>query len=155
MTISIRAATAGDFPRVLNIWRAAVDATHNFLSHPDRAAIEAEVANMIPQAPLTVAVGSGDVAVGFVILDGSHMEALFVDPANRGQGVGLRLVKHALMSNKVLWTDVNEQNAQAIGFYRHLGFDTVGRSDVDAQGRPYPTLHLRIDKEAKLGEPES
>jgi putative acetyltransferase len=39
---------------------------------------------------------------------------------------------------------VNEQNAQAVGFYEHLGFQRTGRSDKDSQGRPYPLIHLCI-----------
>jgi putative acetyltransferase len=39
-------------------------------------------------------------------------------------------------------TDVNEQNAQAVGFYEHMGFTRTGRSPLDGQGRPYPLIHL-------------
>ena len=38
--------------------------------------------------------------------------------------------------------DVNEQNVQAVGFYRHMGFVVVGRSPTDDAGRPYPLLHM-------------
>ncbi|MGG2473877.1 acetyltransferase, partial [Rhizobium sp. BR5] len=30
------------------------------------------------------------------------------------------------------------------GFYRRLGFEPTGRSDLDGQGRPYPLVHLRF-----------
>jgi putative acetyltransferase len=40
--------------------------------------------------------------------------------------------------------DVNEQNEQALGFYRHLGFEVVGRSPLDGQGKPYPLLHMTL-----------
>jgi len=39
--------------------------------------------------------------------------------------------------------DVNEQNQQAVGFYRRLGFEVEGRSEVDSMGKPFPLLHLR------------
>lgn len=38
---------------------------------------------------------------------------------------------------------VNEQNPQAVGFYEHMGFRACKRSDVDAQGGPYPVLHMQ------------
>jgi putative acetyltransferase len=38
---------------------------------------------------------------------------------------------------------VNEQNPAACGFYEHLGFVVVGRSEVDGTGRPFPLLHMR------------
>jgi putative acetyltransferase len=38
--------------------------------------------------------------------------------------------------------NVNEQNPEALGFYQHLGYKIVGRSEFDGQGRPFPILHL-------------
>lgn len=40
--------------------------------------------------------------------------------------------------------DVNEQNAQARGFYEHEGFEVIGRSETDEQGEPFPILHMRL-----------
>ncbi len=78
-----------------------------------------------------------------MLLDGSHMEALFVDPAHHGAGVGRRLVEAALGRHPDLSTDVNEQNEAAAEFYERLGFERCGRSALDGQGRPYPLIHLR------------
>ncbi len=140
----IRPSTPEDGKRVINIWRGAVDVTHDFLSPEDRVAIEREVVNFLPSAPLWLATDTQGYAVGFMLLDSSHMEALFIDPAYRGQGVGLALVKHAQRIHAALTTDVNEQNLQAIGFYQHLGFVPTGRSALDGQGRAYPLVHLRL-----------
>lgn len=128
--------------RVMDIWRRSVDATHHFLSSNDRRDIEAEVAAFLPGAPLWLAVDATDRPVGFMLLDGSRMEALFIDPDHRGTGIGRVLVAHALAREPGLTTDVNEQNAQAVGFYARMGFHPVGRSAVDAQGRAYPLIHL-------------
>ncbi|QDU40899.1 putative N-acetyltransferase YjaB [Maioricimonas rarisocia] len=35
----------------------------------------------------------------------------------------------------------------AVGFYRHLGADVIGRSDRDSMGKPFPLLHLRLPVE--------
>lgn len=53
------------------------------------------------------------------------------------------LLKHGLSLHGALSTDVNMQNAQAIGFYQRMGFVETSRSEVDSQGRPYPLIHLR------------
>ncbi len=143
LTPDIRQSRTDDSARVVAIWCAAVDATHDFLSAADRAAIETEVRDFLPAAPLWLAVDGDDVATGFMLLDGTHMEALFIDPAHRGRGIGRALVNHALAMVAELTTDVNEQNSQAVGFYRHLGFVSTGRSALDGQGRPYPLLHLK------------
>lgn len=140
--IRIRDSREGDGGRVLDIWRAAVDATHDFLEPADRAAIEQEVADFLPFAPLHLAVDDQDRPLAFMALDAEHMDALFVDPAARGRGVGAALVRHALTLHPGLTTDVNEQNGQAVGFYEHLGFARTGRSALDGQGRAYPLIHL-------------
>ena len=111
--IKLRPSRPEDGPRVVQIWAAAVDATHDFLTPEDRAAIGREVEAFLPSAPLTLAVG-----------------AILID--------------YALAVHPVLTTDVNEQNAQAVGFYEHMGFERIGWSATDGQGRPYPLIHLRF-----------
>ena len=141
--IGIRTSTPQDGERIMEIWRRSVDATHDFLLPQDRKDIEAELAAFLPQTPLFLAVDTDDRAVGFMLLDDGHMEALFVEPDHRGSGVGRTLVEHALKLYPELTTDVNEQNEQAIGFYERLNFRRTGRSESDSQGRPYPLIHLR------------
>lgn len=140
---TLRPSRATDGDALVDLWRRAVDATHDFLSTDDRQAIDAEVAGFLPQAPMVVAVGDQDRPQGFMLIDGSHMEALFIDPDLRGTGIGRRLLQHALDLHPQLTTDVNAQNAQAVGFYRRMGFTETGLSPVDSQGRPYPLIHLR------------
>ncbi|WP_033074239.1 acetyltransferase [Sphingopyxis sp. MWB1] len=142
--VRIRPSRPDDGPRAVEIWAAAVDATHDFLAPADRVAIGAEVAGFLPSAPLWLAVDARDRPLGFMLLDKGHMEALFIDPAVRGQGVGRALVAHALALQPALTTDVNEQNEPAMAFYRRLGFVPTGRSECDGQGRPYPLIHLRF-----------
>lgn len=142
----IRKAVAADGPRVIDIWRRAVDATHDFLTPEDRCAIEAEVVAFLPHAPLDLVVDEFNRAIGFMLLDGGHMEALFVDPDFHGVGVGRMLVAEAIKRHPDLSTDVNEQNLRAIGFYERLGFERCGRSPLDGRDRPYPLIHLRYRK---------
>ncbi len=78
-----------------------------------------------------------------MLIDGTHMEALFIDPDVRGTGIGRRLLQYGLALHGQLSTDVNMQNSQAVGFYQRMGFVETGRSEVDSQGRPYPLIHLR------------
>jgi putative acetyltransferase len=148
---AIRKSTPADGARVLEIWRRAMDATHDFLTAEDRRDIDAEVAAFLPGAPLDLAVDENDRPVGFMLLvaghsDDGHLEALFVDPDFRGSGIGRALVEEAVRRCPDLSTDVNEQNLQAAGFYQRLGFERCGRSAIDGQGRPYPLIHLRYAK---------
>lgn len=134
-----------DAPDLLRIWCAAVDATHDFLDPVDRVLIEDDVAEMLEATSVRVAFGNDGQSLGFALLaDDGHMEALYVDPAAHGRGVGRMLVEEALEVFPALTLDVNEQNPMACGFYRHLGFRQVGVSANDGSGRPYPLLHLKF-----------
>ncbi|WP_425332443.1 GNAT family N-acetyltransferase [Shewanella algae] len=74
---------------------------------------------------------------------------MFVHSRARGQGVGSALLKHAIEDLGANLVDVNEQNPQAVGFYRHQGFKQISRSALDAMGKPFPILHLALDTSAK------
>jgi putative acetyltransferase len=141
--IYVRASTPKDGDRVLQIWRAAVDATHDFLTTEDRLELDKMLQGYLPGAALALAVNESGTVLGFMMVEDGHMEALFIDPAYKGQGVGRYLVEFALMTNPNLSTYVNEQNIQAVGFYTRLGFREIGRSERDGQGKPYPLIHLR------------
>ncbi|HYC75281.1 acetyltransferase [Brevundimonas sp.] len=138
----IRLATAADGPRTLEIWRRAVAATHDFVSASDLTRIDGIVVDWLATSRPWVHVDETDTAVGFMALTGAHVDALFVDPARHGAGVGRALIAHARTLHGALTVDVNEQNARAVGFYERLGFQRTGRSPTDGLGMPYPLLHM-------------
>lgn len=131
--------------RVVTIWRASVEATHDFLLPGDLDKLHALVRIFLPQAPLWVATDDEDRPIGFLGLSEARMDSLFIDPAWRGVGVGRALVEHALSFYSVLTTEVNEQNGQAIEFYRRMGFVPTWRSPTDDNGFPYPLVYLRCE----------
>ncbi|MBS7704727.1 acetyltransferase [Chelatococcus asaccharovorans] len=141
----IRPSTPDDQPRLFEIWDTAVRATHDFLAPRDLATIAAMVRDeYLPTAKnLAVVVDHGGQAFGFLGLNGSHIDSLFVHPDRHGQGGGRALVEWAARSRAALFVDVNEQNKGGRLFYERLGFVEVGRSSRDHDGRPYPLLHLR------------
>lgn len=142
----IRLSTESDSAALAAIWRAAVRATHDFLSEADFRELDILVAeHYLPATRVWVALDGEGQARGFLGLRGAHVDALFVDPASRGQGLGRILLAHAESIAGRLTVDVNEQNLQAVGFYRHMGFQATGRSPLDDAGRPYPLLHMRQD----------
>jgi putative acetyltransferase len=143
--IAIRRSRPEDGQRAIDIWRAAVDATHHFLTLADRAEIDELVRDFLPRTEMWLAADEADRPIAFMIASEGRMEGLFVDPAYHGRGVGRALVTHALTEGSALMTDVNEQNPAALAFYEHLGFVRTGRSETDEDGRPYPLIHLRLE----------
>lgn len=137
-----REVRSGEYPRLVEVWRSAVDATHEFLRPADRDAIEACLAaDYFPAVALVVAERGGEV-VGFAGVDGDKLEMLFVDASCRGTGVGSALLAETIDVDGIRFVDVNEDNAQAVGFYLRWGFVVVERSELDDDGRPYPLLRM-------------
>lgn len=141
----LRPSCPADVPHLIDIWRRSVRATHSFLREADFHEIETAVANLyLPNADLTVAADAQGRLAGFMGMTGSNIDSLFLDPDCRGKGLGRLFIDHAARVATVpLTVDVNEQNEQAVGFYRHMGFMETGRSPTDDDGRPYPLLHMR------------
>ena len=142
---AIHTVNEQDLPRLFDVWESSVRATHSFLT-------EADIQSLIPQ--VKSALGSfkpiyclraqdGEVSA-FLGVAVSKIEMLFVHAGKRGNGAGRLLAEFAIHALHADSVDVNEQNAQAIGFYRHLGFGQTGRSPVDSAGNPFPILHLAM-----------
>lgn len=140
----IRLSTESDTAALADIWRASVRATHGFISEADFLALDILVAeHYLPATRVWIVVDDNGRARGFLGLTGANVDSLFIDPASRGQGLGSELLAHANSIAGSLSVDVNEQNIQAVGFYRHMGFQPTSRSPVDDAGRPYPILHMQ------------
>lgn len=127
------------------LWERSVRATHHFLS---AAAIDA-IRPCVPQgvqgiARLAVLYSDEGRPQGFVGVEGDKAEMLFLEPQCRGEGLGRALLSFAIEQFGATRVDVNEQNPQARGFYEHMGFQVIGRSDLDGQGNPYPILHMKL-----------
>ncbi|WP_225409957.1 GNAT family N-acetyltransferase [Stigmatella hybrida] len=134
---------AVDRSRLVEVWEAAVRATHHFLGEEDIQFFKPLVRDVYLDAVRLVCLrGAGGSIVGFIGTAEGKVEMLFVDPAHHGQGFGRALLRHVLDEGGITAVDVNEQNPQAVGFYQHLGFAVEGRSERDGQGKPFPLLHL-------------
>lgn len=131
--------------QLVNVWERSVTETHLFLSAEE---IE-EIKKYVPQAlcgvaNLLIAVNENDLPVAFMGVENGMLEMIFVDPDERGKGLGKRLIQYGIEKYSINEVTVNEQNPQARGFYEHLGFQTYKRTEYDEQGQPYPLLYMRL-----------
>jgi putative acetyltransferase len=134
-----------DMPRLAEVWEATVRATHDFVEEADinefRPMVRDELFGTLDLRGVRDESGA---LVAFLGVADTSLEALFVHPDYRGIGIGRRLVRFAIDDLGAQTVDVNEQNDQAVGFYRRMGFEVEARSPVDQFGKPYPMLHLRL-----------
>ena len=144
-----------DMPRLVEVWEASVRATHDFLAEADierfRPVVRDELFGALPLYCLRDEDG---LLVAFSGVADGDLAALFVHPSWRGTGLGRRLVDHAVHELGATTVDVNEQNEQAVGFYRRMGFAVARRSELDEMGLPYPLLHMELMPPGGRGELE-
>ena len=79
----------------------------------------------------------------FMGLSDDMLEMLFVLPEEQGHGYGKAFVDYAIDKCNIYKVDVNEDNEQAYKFYLHMGYEVIGRDELDPSGKPFPILHLQ------------
>lgn len=139
----IRKIEVTDYPRLMEIWESAVLNTHDFLKEEDFLYYK-ELLPVYFQYVTLLGFEQEGMLVGFMGIAEGNLEMLFVDNNYRGMGIGKKLITYAISNLQVTKVDVNEQNAQAVGFYKHIGFNVSQRSDLDGEGKEYPILHMQL-----------
>ena len=135
-------ATQADYLTLIDLWARSVRATHDFLPETEIAQLKPLILNeYFAQVCLHVVVRDNQI-LGFLGSSEDNIEMLFIDPDFRRTGVGSSLLDFAVKQLGIYKVDVNEQNTQAVNFYKKSGFEVVGRSELDGQGNPYPLLHM-------------
>ncbi|WP_226998902.1 GNAT family N-acetyltransferase [Flavisolibacter tropicus] len=142
---NIQAASPDDFQEIVDVWEASVRATHHFLKEEDIQYFKPLILNEFLQAVNLFCIRNerGHI-VGFLGTVKDKIEMLFIDPFNIEKGVGKLLLHYAISQLGAKKVDVNEDNHQAVDFYKHMGFQVVSRSDVDSMGKPYPILSMEL-----------
>ncbi len=136
-----------DYPRIMEIWEASVRATHHFLTEADIQFYKPLILDQYLDAVDLYCTKTDDTITGFLGLSDGMVQMLFIHPDARGLGIGKALLQFA-MEKGIRKVDVNEQNQQAVGFYQHMGFMVIDRSEVDGTGKPYPILSMELTDQA-------
>ena len=140
----VQERTAQLLTELLNIWESSVRATHHFLSDAEVKKIKEYVPQAFNQvAHLIIAENELERAVAFMGTENHRLEMLFVSPLEREKGIGKQVLQFGIQHYGILEVTVNEQNPQAVGFYKHFGFEPYKRTDYDEEGNPYPLFYLR------------
>ncbi len=143
--MKIDITTKSEYLELIEIWESSVRATHDFLSHEDILSLKPLILeHYFDAVDLRVARTDDNKIVGFIGVADHNVEMLFISSNSRNKGVGTLLLKYAIESQGAYKVDVNEQNPDAVGFYKHQGFAVIGRSPLDGQGEPFPLLHLKL-----------
>ncbi len=137
---------SSDFDELLSLWETSVRSTHHFLTKEDILFYKPLIRNEYFKAVELYIIRNPhtEKIVAFMGLSHDNIEMLFTHPSEQAKGYGKELIEYAIHQKGIRKVDVNEQNEKALRFYLNRGFETIGRDAFDAQGKPYPILHLRL-----------
>jgi len=139
----LRSSNNNDIERLFVIWHDAVKATHHFLDDDAFAEIAHLVKkDYLPSKTFLVFAGEHDAPLGFMGTKGNEIESLFIHPEQHGKGIGKIFIDHMKAEHGTVDLEVNEQNPQAVGFYKAVGCQLDRRDPTDNHGRPFPILHM-------------
>ena len=140
--IEVKERNAVLLQNLLDVWESSVKATHLFLSEEERNKIKQYVPQALTGVPvLLVAEKEDGTPAGFMGIAEQMLEMLFLSNESRGCGIGKLLLQYGIDNYSV-----NEQNPLAKGFYEHMGFKVYRRTELDAQGNPYPLLYMKRER---------
>lgn len=131
-----------EIPALTQLFERSLQATHAFLNPDEAAHMSATLPALLVRVPVLAVYRKAGKAVGFAGLCGRELDLLFIDPAHMGNGIGSALMHWALEQGADTLT-VNEENARALRFYEHFGFQITGRSEYDSLGGAHPILWLK------------
>ncbi len=124
-----------------DVWEKAVRSSHYFLSEADIDYYRPRLKEIYLNAVDLYVVRNPGISA-FMGLGSDTVGMLFVLPEEQGKGIGTALLDYAFAEKHVRKIDVNEQNTKAYKFYLKRGYRAVGREEADAEGKPFPIVHL-------------
>lgn len=146
--ITVDKVAEKEYQEIVDLWEDAVRVTHSFLKEENIQYFKSLILEKYFYAVnLSCVRDANNRILAFMGTTDKKIEMLFISPDYMGQGVGRLLMNHAIGVLGLNKVDVNEQNQQAVGFYRHLGFEVIGRSELDGMGKPYPILGMKLKQQ--------
>ena len=124
-----RPARPDETAAIVRLWHATKRDAYPYLPLEQGRSLEEDIGffrgHIEPRCALWVALGGSEI-VGFLALDGSYLDRLYVHPSAQRQGAGSALVDVAKdASPQGLELHTHQQNEHARAFYERHGFVAV------------------------------
>ena len=144
MKYEIDKINKAEYPEVVAVWEASVRATHHFLKEEDIEYFKPLILNTYLETVELRCVREKD--NWFLGVVEQNLEMLFIHPEYRGKRIGKALLDYSIDKLNITKVDVNEQNEQAVGFYKHLGFEIIRSFRIGFFWETLPHFTFRIEK---------
>ena len=117
----LRTMKTDDLDPVVQIWLESNRQAHSFIEADYWEKNKEEVRKMLPHSLIEIAEIEGNI-VGFIGMNETKIEGLFVNSNFQSRGIGHSLIEWAKTRNEVLTLYVYQKNQRALKFYLKEGF---------------------------------
>ena len=117
----LRKMETDDLDPVIQIWLESNRQAHSFIEADYWEKNKEEVRKMLPHSLIQVAEIEGNI-VGFIGMNETKIEGLFVNCNFQSRGIGHSSLEWAKTRNEVLTLNVYQKNQRALKFYLKEGF---------------------------------
>ncbi len=141
MSVVLEPGIAADAPAIAAILTGWIDETDWMPRIHSPASYLGFGELLLVASQVTVARRSG-LVVGFLARQGADIQAFYLAPQARGQGIGAAMLEQtkAQVDQLELWTF--QANTRALGFYTATGFVEDQRSDGAGNDEHLPDIHM-------------
>lgn len=116
-----------DIEKISAIWLKENLKAHSFISEDYWKSNFSMVKAMLPDAEVYVYEENGKVC-GFIGINGSYIEGIFVESEKQSKGIGRELLSYAKEMKSELSLNVYRKNERAVSFYEREGFEIKSES---------------------------
>lgn len=124
----IRNLQTKDIDAVMNIWLSVNIQAHNFIDSSYWNENFDMVQEILPKT-LVFVYEQDEQIFGFIGLNDTYIEGIFVDNAKQSSGVGRKLIEYVKDKNNQLSLRVYKKNKRAVEFYLREGFTVVNEEE--------------------------
>lgn len=149
----IREGSEADFQALHDLWLHYSSVSHAYLPPSAVEAIAGRIAHAVGIGELWVA-EQDDEGVGYLLLHGNVICALFIQPEFRHQGIGTRLLEFAREradQGEPLFVHIHDNSVEGLVFFLDRGFRTDYSDDHDVAGQPFRSHRLVLDGNPSQG----
>jgi ribosomal protein S18 acetylase RimI-like enzyme len=128
-TVDIRPLREDEVDAVVRLWHVTKRDAYPYLPLEQSRTLDEDVRFfrdvILPRSSVWVA-DDGGALLGFMALEGSYIDRLYIHPDQQRRGVGTALMRKAMdLSPGGLQLHTHQQNTQARAFYEQHGFRAV------------------------------
>ena len=132
----IRPYQSDDTEAVINVWLAAIEVAHPFLSDDFISREKDRVRDQHLRVAETWVFERNQRILGFIALMGNEVGGIFVDPSAQRNGIGKALMDFAVDRHGNLFLDVFKSNWLGRSFYEKYGFSIKHEHIHEETGQP-------------------